>query len=50
MSVPVSPGAKLKKVAGSILLIDEDIASIERDIGMIRTIQNDGLFEVEALR
>lgn len=50
MSVPVSPGAKLKKVAGSVLLIDEDIASIERDISMIRTIQNDGLFEVEALR
>jgi biotin carboxylase len=50
MSVSARPGAELKKVAGSVLLVDEDITAIERDIDMIRRIERDGLFELEAPR
>jgi hypothetical protein len=38
----------LKRVAGVVTLIDEDIESIERDIGVIRALEWAGLFEVES--
>jgi hypothetical protein len=30
-----------------VTLIDEDIQSIERDLGVIRTLEQEGMFEVE---
>jgi len=48
VSVGAQPGDMLKRVAGVVTLIDEDIESIERDIDVIRTLEREGLFEVES--
>jgi biotin carboxylase len=48
LSVSARPGDTLKKVAGLIVLVGEDIAAVERDIDIIRQVENDGLFEIEA--
>jgi hypothetical protein len=37
----------IKRVAGLVTLVDEDIQSIERDIDIIRALERDGIFEVE---
>jgi hypothetical protein len=47
ISVGAQPGDMLKRVAGVVTLIDENIQSIERDIGVIRTLEREGMFEVE---
>jgi biotin carboxylase len=47
ISVGAQPGDILKRVAGVVTLIDEDIQSIERDLGVIRTLEQEGMFEVE---
>ena len=47
-SVGVQPGDMLKRVAGVATLIDEDIKSIERDVGVIRALEREGMFEVES--
>jgi biotin carboxylase len=49
-SVGAQPGDMLKRVAGVVTLIDEDIESIERDIGVIRALEREGMFEVESER
>jgi hypothetical protein len=46
--VGAQPGDMLKRVAGVVTLIDEDIQAIERDLGVIRTIEREGLFEVDS--
>jgi biotin carboxylase len=46
-SVGAQPGDMLKRVAGVVILIDEDIHSIERDVGVIRALEREGMFEVE---
>jgi biotin carboxylase len=46
-SVGAQPGDMLKRVAGVVTLIDEDIQSIERDVGVIRALEREGMFEVE---
>jgi biotin carboxylase len=48
VSVGAQPGDMLKRVAGIATLIDEDIQSIERDIGVIRALERGGMFEVES--
>ena len=48
VSVGAQPGDMLKRVAGVVTLIDEDIQAIERDLGVIRTIEREGLFEVDS--
>ena len=47
MSVSSRPGDELKKVAGLVVLVGENLASIERDIDVIRSVEREGLFEVE---
>jgi len=47
VSVGAQPGDMLKRVAGLVTLIDEDIQSIERDINTIRALEDEGIFEVE---
>jgi hypothetical protein len=47
-SVGAQPGDMLKRVAGVVTLIDEDIQSIERDVGVIRALEMAGMFEVES--
>lgn len=47
-SVGAQPGDMLKRVAGMVILIDEDIRSIERDVGVIRALERVGMFEVES--
>jgi hypothetical protein len=46
-SVGAQPGDMLKRVAGVVTLIDADIHSIERDVGVIRALEHEGMFEVE---
>jgi len=46
--VSAQPGDMLKRVAGVVTLIDEDIQSIERDVGVIRALEREGMFEVES--
>jgi biotin carboxylase len=46
-SVSAQPGDMLKRVAGVVTLINEDIQSIERDVGVIRALEREGMFEVE---
>ena len=48
VSVSAQPGDMLKRVAGVVTLIDEDIQSIEHDIRVIRTLEQEGMFEVES--
>ena len=47
LSVGAKPGDLLSRVAGLVTLIDEDIQAIERDIGAIRALEREGIFEVE---
>jgi len=47
-SVSAQPGDMLKRVAGVVTLIDEDIRSIERDVSVIRALEQQGMFEVES--
>ena len=47
LSVSAQPGDRIKRVAGLVTLIDEDIQAIERDISRIRAIESKGMFEVE---
>jgi biotin carboxylase len=47
-SVGAQPGDMLKRVAGMVTLIDEDIQSIERDVSVIRALERKGMFEVES--
>ncbi len=47
MSVAVKPGDQLSRVSGMVTLIDEDIEAIERDIVVIRALEDEGIFEVE---
>jgi len=47
-SVSAQPGDMLKRVAGVVTLIDEDIHSIERDVCVIRALEREGMFEVES--
>jgi biotin carboxylase len=47
-SVSAQPGDMLKRVAGVVTLIDEDIHSIERDVDVIRALEREGMFEVES--
>jgi biotin carboxylase len=49
-SVGARPGDVLKRVAGVVTLVGEDMQSIERDIAMIRVLERDGMFEVEDVR
>jgi biotin carboxylase len=46
-SVSAQPGDLLKRVAGVVTLVDEDIDAIERDIGIIRALEKAGMFEIE---
>lgn len=46
MSISARPGDMLKKVAGLVVLVGEDIAAIEQDISVIRKVEDAGLFEV----
>ena len=46
-SVSAQPGDILKRVAGVVTLVDEDIQSIERDVGVIRALEREGMFELE---
>lgn len=46
-SVSAQPGDMIKRVAGVVTLIDEDIQSIERDVSVIRSLEREGMFEVE---
>jgi biotin carboxylase len=46
-SVSAQQGDMLKRVAGVVTLVDVDIRSIERDVGVIRTLEREGMFEVE---
>ena len=48
ISIGAQPGDMLKRVAGVATLIDEDIHSIERDVGVIRALEREGMFEVES--
>jgi biotin carboxylase len=47
VSVGAQPGDMVKRVAGLVTLVDEDIQSIERDINTIRALEDEGIFEVE---
>jgi biotin carboxylase len=47
LSVSAQPGDMLKRVAGVVTLVDEDIRLIERDISVIRGLEREGIFEVE---
>jgi hypothetical protein len=47
LSVGAQPGDMIKRVAGLVTLVDEDIQSIERDIDVVRALERDGIFEVE---
>lgn len=47
LSVGAQPGDMVKRVAGLVALVDEDIQSIERDINVIRALERAGIFEVE---
>jgi len=47
VSVGAQPGDMVKRVAGLVTLVDEDIQSIERDISRIRALEDEGIFEVE---
>jgi biotin carboxylase len=48
VSVSAQPGDMLKRVAGVVTLIDEDIQSIKRDVDVIRALEQGGMFEVES--
>jgi biotin carboxylase len=47
LSVGAQPGDMIKRVAGLVTLVGEDIQLIERDINVIRSLERDGIFEVE---
>ena len=47
MSVATQRGDELKRVAGLLILIGSDPQAIDRDIGIIRSYERDGIFEVE---
>jgi biotin carboxylase len=47
ISVSAQPGDRVKRVAGLVTLIDEDIQSIEHDINTIRALERTEIFEVE---
>jgi len=47
MSVGAQPGDLLKRVAGLVTLVDEDIRNIERDVSLVRALERNGIFEVE---
>jgi biotin carboxylase len=47
MSVATRRGDTLKRVAGMVTLIDSDPRAIDRDIGIIRSCERDGIFEFE---
>ncbi len=48
VSIGAQPGDMLKRVAGVVTLIGEDIQSIERDIDVIRALERQGMFQVES--
>jgi len=48
VSVSAQPGDMLKRVAGVVTLIDEDIQSIKHDVDVIRALEQGGMFEVES--
>jgi hypothetical protein len=47
MSVASKPGTELARVAGLVTLVDADEKAIERDIELIRSLEREGMFEVE---
>ena len=47
MSVADRPGQELKRVAGLVTLVGEDLHAIEEDISIIRSLEREGMFEVE---
>ncbi len=47
MSVGAKPGGLVSRVAGLVTLIDENIQAIEHDIGVIRALEDNCIFEVE---
>ena len=47
MSPGAKPGTTVKRVAGLVTLIDEDIQAIENDVRTIRKLVRNGLFEIE---
>ncbi len=47
LSVGAKPGDQLSRVSGMVTLIGEDMQAIERDIGVIRNLEHEGIFEVE---
>jgi len=49
MSVRAEPGDVVHRVAGLVTLVAEDMQAIERDIGVIRRLERDGLFEVRPI-
>jgi hypothetical protein len=48
LSISAQPGDMLKRVAGVVTLVAEDMRSIQDDVSTIRSLENRGLFEVEA--
>jgi hypothetical protein len=46
MSIQTEPGELLKRVAGRVTLIAEDIRALERDMASIRVLEAAGLFDV----
>lgn len=47
LSVATQPGEMLKHVAGRVTLVHPDPLAIERDIAAIRTLERDGIFQVQ---
>ena len=47
MSIASTPGIDVGRVAGRVTLISDDVRAIERDIAVIRGLQERGIFEVE---
>jgi len=47
MSAATKPGEMLSRVAGLVTMVHEDIEAIQRDVGVIRSLEREGIFEVE---
>lgn len=47
LSVRAKPGDRIDRVAGLVTLVDKDARAIERDVGVIRALERQGIFEVE---
>ena len=48
LSIGAKPGDLIGRVAGLVTLVDEDPQAIDRDVGIIRDLEREGIFEVES--